>query len=124
MSADEQDDLHVVNDYPGTPRWSWRVEGTETPSSPCARRHSFDETGVIRAEGAGEALDWLVTHGPMWDGLDTDDAFTITITPDDDPWPAVERLTGPEQQRRAVQAAAERAMDIIDRAVTEGRLPG
>lgn len=70
---------HVVDDYPDASLWKWRVEGLEVPSGTLIRR--YDESGVVKAELAGAALDWLVNSGPIWDSLDTDAEFTITITP-------------------------------------------
>lgn len=66
-------------DHPGNRAWSWRVEGRSTSHGSSPRY--VDEHGLIKAEGAGEALAWLVSHGPMWEGLDTDHEFKVTVTP-------------------------------------------
>jgi hypothetical protein len=59
--------------------WKWAVDGIEDAHGTLQR--PFNDSGVVEAEQAGEALDWLVNHGPMWDCLDTDHVFTITISP-------------------------------------------
>ena len=74
------DEIEVVDDFPGCPRWLWRVEGTAQASGTIIR--GFEDSGVVQAEGAGDALNWLVHRGPFWDGLNADEEFTVTISPD------------------------------------------
>jgi hypothetical protein len=71
----------VLDDHPDAKQYEWRVEGTQHRLSPGAMAREFDVNGVIQAEGAGEALHWLVVHGPMWDGLDLGEQFTVSIYP-------------------------------------------
>lgn len=71
-------------------KWNWSVSGTEMSLGTVER--SYDAEGVVEAELAGEVLDWL-TNGdragiesitessPIWDSIDTDYPFTITISP-------------------------------------------
>lgn len=42
---------------------------------------SYTDTGTVQAELAPEALIWLLDHGPIWDNLDTEQAFTVRIEP-------------------------------------------
>jgi rhamnogalacturonyl hydrolase YesR len=58
-------------------RWRWRVEGAGVKSG--TTEHPYEETGEIETEHAGDALDWLIHRGPMWDCMDTSRPFTITI---------------------------------------------
>jgi hypothetical protein len=68
---------HVVDDHPDSPWWKWEVSGVCQRSSPGAMVRWHEADGLVKAEQAGEALDWLVTHGPMWECLDPDEPFTI-----------------------------------------------
>ena len=72
---------HVDDDHPTARWWLWRIEARQPRMSPGARARFTDDTGLIRAEGAGDALHWLVAHGPMWEGVDTGYQLTLTITP-------------------------------------------
>lgn len=66
----------------GRPIWTWIVEGREASSgSPGASPRSYEESGANPAESAGEIVEWLAQGpgSPMWDNLDTDYPFTITI---------------------------------------------
>lgn len=74
---------YILDPHPDASWWEWTVSGTEdNPHSSMVRDHTV--TGLVRAEGAGEALNWLVEHGPMWDCLDPYTAFTVAIRPADD----------------------------------------
>jgi hypothetical protein len=77
----QNDYRHIEDDHPMARWWPWRIEARQPSMSPGARTRFTDDTGLIRAEGAGEALHWLVAHGPMWEGVDSDYQFTLTITP-------------------------------------------
>lgn len=72
-------DLHVIDTDPDTPQWRWELSGTETGRRTVPR--GIFDTGAIQSDSAGAALDWLVNHGPIWECLDTDEEFTITIRP-------------------------------------------
>jgi hypothetical protein len=82
MSGFPQTDYrYVQDDHPLARWWLWRIEARQPSASPGARARFTDGTGLIRAEGAGEALHWLVAHGPMWEGVDIGYELTLTITP-------------------------------------------
>ncbi len=72
---------YVEDDHPLARWWLWRIEARQPSASPGARARFTDETGLIRAEGAGEALHWLVAHGPVWEGVDIGYQFTLTVIP-------------------------------------------
>jgi hypothetical protein len=63
------------------PVWHWSIQGVEASQSPGVMRKDYSDEGVIKAEHAGQALDWLIHKGPIWDCLDVDEEFTITIRP-------------------------------------------
>jgi hypothetical protein len=60
-------------------RWRWRVQGIEDTYGTI--EHLYDESGVIETEHAGDALNWLINEGPIWDCLNVDERITITIEP-------------------------------------------
>lgn len=60
-------------------RWLWRVEGQQVMSG--TLRRGFEDRDVIVAESASDALVLLIERGPIWDNLDTEAAFTVTIEP-------------------------------------------
>lgn len=70
QSLCESGHVYEVDDEPDSPWWRWEVRGTETSLSPGARSQLAFGTGIVRAEDVGEALTWLVEHGPMWECLD------------------------------------------------------
>jgi hypothetical protein len=61
-------------------RWCWSVMGTaDAHGSP----RGFSASGVIEAEGGEEALLILLGEIPgPWDELDSDQGFSVLITPD------------------------------------------
>lgn len=61
-------------------QWEWSVEGREQSHGTTVR--SFEQDGVIPGVTcAGEALQWLLDHGPVWDGVDQRHALTLHISP-------------------------------------------
>jgi hypothetical protein len=64
-------------------KFDYAVTGTQESYGTIVRQ--FDDSGVVEGELMGDALIELVTHGSCWDGLDTDEPVTITITPSEIP---------------------------------------
>ena len=61
--------------------YRWKVSGVQRRYSPGAMLRTYEDDGVIEAEGMGEALNELVHRGAYWDVLDTDHPLTLEIEP-------------------------------------------
>ena len=61
-------------------QWEWCMNGVSPLSSPGARRRVAEESGVVDADGAVEAIHWLVHHGP-WETFDQTQGVVIDVYP-------------------------------------------
>jgi hypothetical protein len=72
--------VHVIEDHPDDRWWRWTVKGVDNIQH-SSHTVGLEVGGLIKAEHAAEALLWLIDQGPMWDGLDIDEEFSIKMTP-------------------------------------------
>ncbi len=59
--------------------WTWAISGTQKSDGTVSP--FYGDSGSVCAEFAGEVLQWLADAGPVWNNLDTDQPFTVTVGP-------------------------------------------
>jgi hypothetical protein len=64
---------------PSVNRWRWTMTGTAPSKGTIVR--GAEESGVVDADGAGEAIEQVLRHG-WWDSFDQDQPVTLTVEPD------------------------------------------